>query len=255
MGIFYNNALCDIYIGKNAGVKMMQDIRNAQKNVKIVSPYLSPFLIKELIYLHSKGIKIRLITSDEIEDFYGYDKNIHKLIIQHRHVDEKSQKKRNDLISLSGTLLFAMIGLGLILLALMYFLNNVTFAYGFIMTVLMFLIRDSVVKKIKRTKIYHYTYKQLFPFKVYVSPTHGNSTNKTFIHSKIYIIDDEIAYLGSLNFTGSGVKDNHETRIRTTDANAVAKIIEEMKEIFYHSDLLERDIQFWGSQLYDEPDY
>lgn len=31
------------------------------------------------------------------------------------------------------------------------------------------LVRDSVVKKIK-TKIYHYTYKQLFPFKVYVSP-------------------------------------------------------------------------------------
>lgn len=254
MGIFYNNALCDIYIGKNAGAKMLQDIRNAQKNVKIVSPYLSPFLIKELIYLHSKGIQIRLITSDEIEDFYGYDKNIHKLIIQHQHVDEKAKQKRNDLISLSGTLLAAMIGLGLVLVALLYFLNNFKFAYGFVIIALMFLVRDSVVKKIKKTKIYHYTYKQLFPFKVYVSPTHGNSVHKTFIHSKIYIIDDEIAYLGSLNFTGSGVKDNHETRIRTTDPNAVAKIIEEMKEIFYHSNLPERDIQFWGSQLYDEPD-
>lgn len=111
MGIFYNNAVCDIYIGKSAGAKMMQDIRNAQKNVKIVSPYLSPFLIKELIHLHSRGIKIRLITSDEIEDFYGYDKNIHKLIIQHRHVDEKAKQTRNNLLSLSGTLLFAMIGL------------------------------------------------------------------------------------------------------------------------------------------------
>ncbi|UZT97318.1 phospholipase D family protein [Chryseobacterium fluminis] len=254
MGIFYNNALCDIYIGKSAGAKLMQDIRNAKSNVKIVSPYLSPFLIKELIDLHSRGIRIRLITSDEIEDFYGYDKNIHKLIIQHKHVDEKAKEKRDSLVTLSGTLLFAMIGLGVVLLPLMYLLNNFKPAYGFILVVLMFFVRDSVVKKIKRTKVYHYTYKQLFPFKVFVSPNSGNSFNKTFIHSKIYIIDDEVAYMGSLNFTGSGVRDNHETRIRTSDPNAVAKITEEVKEIFYHSNLVERDIQFWGSQLYEEPD-
>lgn len=251
--MFYNNAVCDIYIGKSAGGKMMQEIRNAQRNVKIVSPYLSPFLIKELIYLHSKGIKIRLITTDEIEDFYGYDKNIHKLIIQHKHTDEKAKQTRDNLISLSGTLLFAMIALGVVLIPLMYLLNNFKFAFGFIFIALLFFLRDSVVKKIKKTKVYRYTYKQLFPFKVFVSPNSGNSTNKTFIHSKIYIIDDEIAYLGSLNFTGSGVKENHETRIRTTDPNAVAKIIEEVKEVFYHSNLPERDIQFWGSQLYDEP--
>ncbi|KMQ69454.1 hypothetical protein ACM39_03075 [Chryseobacterium sp. FH2] len=88
---------------------------------------------------------------------------------------------------------------------------------------------------------------------MFVSPNSGNSFNTTFIHSKIYIIDDEIAYMGSLNFTGSGVKENHETRIRTSDPNAVAKIIEEVKEVFYNSNLAERDIQFWGSQLYEEP--
>jgi hypothetical protein len=46
-----------------------------------------------------------LITSDEIEDFYGYDKNIHKLIIQNKHVDEKAKQTRDNLVSLSGTLL------------------------------------------------------------------------------------------------------------------------------------------------------
>ncbi|WP_294287379.1 phospholipase D family protein [uncultured Chryseobacterium sp.] len=255
MGIFYNNAVCDIYIGKSAGVKVMQDIRSARRNVKIVSPYLSPVLIKELIDLHSRGIQIRLITSDEIEDFYGYDKNIHKLIIQHKHVDEKAKEIRDNLLSLSGTLLFAMIGLGVVLLPLMYLLNNFKLAYGFIAVILMFFVRDAVVKKIKKTKVYHYTYKQLFPFKVFVSPNSGNATHKTFVHSKIYIIDDEIAYIGSLNFTKSGMRDNHETRIRTTDPEAVAKIIEEVKEVFYHSRLPERDIQFWGSQLYEEPDH
>jgi phosphatidylserine/phosphatidylglycerophosphate/cardiolipin synthase-like enzyme len=119
-----------------------------------------------------------------------------------------------------------MIGLGVVLLPLMYLLNNFKLAYGFIIVILMFLIRDSIVKK-KKDKSVSLQLQTAFSFKVFVSPNSGNSTNKTFIHSKIYIIDDEIAYLGSLNFTGSGVKDNHETRIRTTDPEAVAKIIEE----------------------------
>lgn len=231
----------------------MQDIRNAKRNVKIVSPYLSPSLIKELIFLHNKGINISLITSDEIEDFYGYDKNINKLIVQKRHVDEKAKQSRDHLISLSATLLFVIIGLAIILVPLIFLLKEWKFSYGFILVVLLFFVRDFVVRQIKNKRIYHYTYKQLFPFKVFISPNHGNSFNKTFIHSKIYVIDDEIAYMGSLNFTGKGIKDNHETRIRTTDPHAVAKIVEEVNEIFFNSNLAERDLQFWGSQLYPEP--
>ncbi|CAA7386128.1 Cardiolipin synthase [Chryseobacterium fistulae] len=254
MGTFYNNAVCDIYIGKSAGTKLIQDIRNAKKNVKIVSPYLSPYLIKELIFLHSKGIDINLITTDEIEDFYGTEKNINKLIVQHRYVDEEAKAARDSLINFSGTLLFSMIGLILVLFSLIYFLKVWSLAYGFIIVALLFLVRDFIVRQIKTKKIYHYTYKQLFPFKVYISPnSNGMSFNRTFIHSKIYVIDDEIAYMGSLNFTAKGVKENHETRIRTTDPNAVSKTVEEVNHLFFNSNLVERDIQFWGSQLYDEP--
>lgn len=122
--MFYNNAICDIYIGKSAGAKLLQDIRNAKINIKIVSPYLSPSLIKELIFLHNKGIKISLITSDEIEDFYGYDKNINKLIVQKRHTDEKAKQSRDSLISLSGILLFIIIGLIVLLVPFIFFLKE-----------------------------------------------------------------------------------------------------------------------------------
>lgn len=251
--MFYNNAVCDIYIGKSAGAKLLQDIRNAKRNVKIVSPYLSPSLIKELIFLHNKGIHISLITSDEIEDFYGTDKNINKLIVQKRHTDEKAKQSRDSLISMSGILLFAIIGLVVLLVPLIFLLKEWKFAYGFILVIVLFLVRDFIMRQIKNSRIYHYTYKQLFPFKVFISPNQGNSFNTTFVHSKIYVIDDEIAYMGSLNFTGKGIKDNHETRIRTADPNAVAKIVEEVNEIFFNSNLAERDLQFWGSQLYTEP--
>lgn len=252
--MFYNNAVCDIYIGKSAGKKLLEEIRNAKKNVKIVSPYLSPTLIKELIFLHSRGVNIQLITTDEIEDFhYGYEKNIHKLIIQNKHIDQKAKESRDSLIGLSNTLLFTMIGLAIVLVAMILLIRDLQFVFGFIFVVILFLVRDYISKQIKNKKIYKYSYRQLFPFKVFVSPNKTNSFNKTFIHSKIYVIDNEIAYLGSLNFTGSGVKENHETRIRTADPNAVNKIVEEINHLFYHSQMAERDIQFWGSQLYGEP--
>ena len=80
-----------------------------------------------------------------------------------------------------------------------------------------------------------------------------NELSDTFIHSKIYLIDDQIVYLGSLNFTASGTKHNYETRIRTTDSNAIKEIKDELYQLLNHSNLPERDIQYWGKQLYKEP--
>ncbi|UFH31401.1 phospholipase D-like domain-containing protein [Chryseobacterium sp. C-71] len=118
----------------------------------------------------------------------------------------------------------------------------------------MFLIRNSIIEKIKGKRIYYYTYRQLFPFKVFVSKYEDKySSNKIYVHSKIYIIDNEIAYLGSLNFTGSGVRANHETRIRTTDSQAVKTIRDEVEDLFSTINFTAKDIQSWGSQLYNEP--
>lgn len=75
--MFYNGANCDIYIGKGAGKKLLNDIRNAKKSIRIVSPYLSPFLISEIIGIRKRNLDVELITTDNIEDFYGnYEKNI-----------------------------------------------------------------------------------------------------------------------------------------------------------------------------------
>ena len=80
-----------------------------------------------------------------------------------------------------------------------------------------------------------------------------NKLSDTFIHSKIYLIDEKIAYLGSLNFTSSGTKHNYETRIRTEDPNAIQEVKEEINQLMNHSYLPERDLQLWGKQLYREP--
>ncbi len=55
--MFYNGANCDIYIGKGAGKKLLHDIRNAKASIKIVSPYLSPFLISKLISCQKQNLE------------------------------------------------------------------------------------------------------------------------------------------------------------------------------------------------------
>jgi phosphatidylserine/phosphatidylglycerophosphate/cardiolipin synthase-like enzyme len=253
MGTFYNGANCDIYIGKGAGKKLLEDISNAKHTVRIVSPYLSPFLIKELICLYKKGININLITTDTIEDFYGAaEKNMHKLILQHQLKDLEAEKIRNNWIDLTKILLSCIIGITLALAWIAYFYQEIKIIYGIIPLVLIYLLRNFYKNKIKNKKIFNYTYSQLFPFKVFVS-RENSVANTTFIHGKIYVIDDEIVYMGSLNFTGNGTRGNYETRIRTTDNEAVIKIVNEFNNLFYRAGLPERDIQFWGRELYAEP--
>ena len=95
--MFYNGAKYDIYIVKGAGKKLLLDIRNARKSIKIVSPYLSPFLISELISIRKRNLEVELVTTDNIEDFYGkYERNIHKLIIQNRETDKEAVEKREN---------------------------------------------------------------------------------------------------------------------------------------------------------------
>ncbi|MFC5683598.1 phospholipase D family protein [Flavobacterium sp. MAHUQ-51] len=254
MGTFYNGANCDIYIGKGAGKKLLDDISNAKKSVKIVSPYLSPFLIKQLIYLHKKGTNIQLVTTDNIEDFYGhYEKNINQLIQQHQIKDLGSEIVRNKWIELVKILDYVNIAFVFTIFLLAYFSKEIKFLYGLIPIIVLIVIRKYFQRKINNKQIYSYRYSQLFPFKVFVSPEISNRNNNTFIHSKIYIIDDEIVYMGSLNFTSSGTKENYETRIRTTDNNAVFKIIEEFNNLFYDSGHQEKNIKLWGREIYDEP--
>lgn len=251
--MYHNNAKCDIYIGKSAGKKLMHEIEHAKHSVKIISPYLSPYLIKRLIRLHKCNIHIELITTDYIEDYYGdKEKNIYQLILQKKQVDEEAQVQRNKWKKTKKILnvLLVVLVLSAVAFKFMEQLNIMLIILAVVFIIFLFI--SSLASKIRKKRIYSYHYKQLFPFKVFLSPN-SSYDSTTYIHSKMYIIDNRIAYLGSLNFTKGGTQNNHETRIRTSDNEAVEKIIEEFEDLFYNNELLERNIQFWGQKLYREP--
>lgn len=74
------------------------------------------------------------------------------------------------------------------------------------------------------------------------------------IHGKVYIIDDHIAYLGSLNFVGSGAKYNYETRVRIADVDAVQKTDNDFEELYHNETLAFVGIEEWEFFIFPEPE-
>jgi phosphatidylserine/phosphatidylglycerophosphate/cardiolipin synthase-like enzyme len=53
-----------------------------------------------------------------------------------------------------------------------------------------------------------------------------------FLHAKLYLIDDNTAYIGSLNFTGRGMLENYETCLKIDDEAAVKELCEYYDKLF-----------------------
>ncbi len=250
--MWFNQAKCDIYMGRGAGKKLLHEIGNAQRSVKISSPYLSPKLVEELIWLHKKGIKVTLITSDTLDGSNGrQERSLKPLIVQHQNLDERANAQMNRLKTMEKVLRYSSVVGLVVLILLLYATKNFAFLIALPVPLVLYWISRAIKRKVHSQQIYSYSYKSLFPFKVYIAPD-ARRINDMFIHGKIYIIDGHTAYLGSLNFTESGTKYNYETRIRITDVEAVQKIDAEFEELYHHDSLAFFGIEQWGSYLYPE---
>lgn len=252
MNTTINVANCDIYLGQDGGKKVLSDIKDAKKSLKIVSPYLSPSFVDELVSLHFESVNVRLLTTDKIKENNSHLNFLRKLIKQHRIVNDEAEKTRNKWIDWCSFLLFGIVGYVIAFLLTAYFYSSIKLFYGIIPLVIAIMIRKLYQEKILQKRIFDYKYESLFPFKVFISPTYKNYYKGIFLHSKIYIIDDQIAYLGSLNFTESGMKYNYETIIKITDQESVDKIIKEFNDLFFSSTLPNHHINLFGKELFAE---
>lgn len=254
-----HNVLGDIYIGKGSGKMIMEDMLKATKSIRVMSPYLSAKLVDVLLDRFKLGISIELVTSDEIEDHkHTDDKNCYKIIRQHKHVDE-DLKNRKAVFHWSG--IGIMLLFGLIALVKLPGLFSESVELSDIVQFSVFagfaLFGEYLWKQARRMRFWYYSYSSLFPIKIfysYFSRKHTDRSKAFSLHSKLYIIDDRIAYLGSVNFTRSGQLFNHETRIRITDPEAIHQLKEEFEELLYNEYYNHRSENEWGRELYEGVD-
>lgn len=245
--MYFNNTNCDLYIGTGAGKKLLEEIARAESSVKIVSPYVSAELIDHLIGLYKAGVSVELITCQN--DLYS--DILRKLVHQLVHIHPKAARLRQRL-KVAVWLLY--IALAIFAFSTFQFLVGgewIAFYGGSAVFLSAGILLFAIHWWKSKIKVKSYTYKALFPVRI-LSTRNEFGRRTTYLHSKIYIIDDKIAYLGSLNFTRGGTESNHETRIRIMDSATIAKINEEFEYLWGDSAFTELDIAEWGRHNFME---
>ncbi len=250
-----NTVVGDIYIGKGAGKMILDDMLQAKRSIQVMSPYLSAGLVDILLDRFRLGVAIELVTSDEIEDHKHTDKNSYQIIKQHKHVDEelKSKKQLFHWTGIVGMIVFGFFAAAKLAGVLSDSIEP-SGVIQFALFALLTLIGRFMWKHADGINFWYYSYSSLFPIKIFYSyfSRKKNDRSKAFnLHSKLYIIDDRIAYLGSVNFTRSGCLLNHETRIRITDPEAIDQLKQEFEELLYNDHYNHRSLDEWGRELYE----
>jgi len=240
-----------ISIGKQIGTNLLKEIKNAKESVKIVSPYLSAMYIEELVNLSKKGVKITLITADELsEDKYGFSKFKHEDIIKQKRTEKRiknpdANTKRKKLKKI--TIISALIAL-LVLLASILFFPLVYFSIFLVILSGISLTQGLLVKDYESE--YKSEYYSIFRIKVFDSSSGKKPQSRELIHSKIFVIDEKTAFLGSANFTYSGFNSHYETLIEIGDQKAVNDISQEVEDLYNSTELSSKSIDDWGREIY-----
>ena len=243
----YKNTIpCDFYLGKGFGKKLREDILHAKESVLIVSPFVSPALIEETWnLLLKKGVVFTLIANEPSILNLSYDQMVAwaRIAGQSRIVNETSKKRFEQLVKISKVLkvliivllvatfiIFVKFGVGILgeIVEIGSF-PTITFngfmpTTAFLVLSVLSIITRYIVKKIARRTVV-YTYEYIMPNICFLP--NKEKTHNPIVHSKIYIIDKRIIYVGSGNFTYNGTRNNLEARVRIMDSQLATNLYTE----------------------------
>ncbi len=207
----------EVKCGEGVGEVILDAIRNAKNRIYVCSPYLSKDYVDLLRMKAKDGAEVKLITMEE------WAKNLEPIHVT-EEVKEKGIKDRIAELLVSFIGLFILSLILAIIAELISPLKTVVFwiltplwiiylIYAFFYSIYIVILAvielvRRIIGKRKRSVI---TIKRVsFETKV---PT-------KFVHAKIYVIDD-LAFLGSVNLTESGIRRNVECLVKLNGSDAI----------------------------------
>lgn len=234
----------EVHLGKNAGKPILAAIQNARGSIRVMSPYLGAALVDALLKKAGEGLDVRLLTSTEFEE--RGEASARRLIIQKRHVRSVVRVLR---------------GLGLMVFFVVLTAALAASGVGYLrgpeelrMAWMAAPPALAMILLLRSIRVYSYSYDPRIPMAAIISPnTDGRGEGRFLVHAKMYVIDEEVAFLGSANFTKAGFGDNYESRITVRDPEAVFRLADEFDRLFACKDAAYRDIGEIGRALFDEP--
>ena len=196
-------------IGCSAGSELYKSLINARESVLVVSPYLDEHLVNCLRELRERGVVVDLVTMDDRVRRHNIAK---KLVSQRHHRDEAAVTRRR------RGMLWSALG-GIVAIGTAVGLNGLSpwAPLGWFLLPVVAIVFGIYWNR----GIYRYEYVWTLS-DTRVLPSHYRfDTACPFVHAKLYVIDREVAFLGSLNFTCKGLFDNFETCVRVDESDDV----------------------------------
>jgi len=244
-----------LYIGVKAGKRISNKIDAAKKSVKIVSPYFGKNQISQL--LKKQNVDVRIISTDGNLDFRTPEQSevLKDIIKQNKSIlyENKDKFDKLKLFRTFYTILYFS-ALGVLLYLQLKGINSILFQYKYYIAPLVLVI-PIINKLYKSIKVFEYKYETTLPIFFIKNPmfnAEAKQANNKFIHSKIYIIDDEIAFVGSINLTNSGFFNSYETCLTIEDKEAIMRLSNFFDEL-WQTDWLKININELGKIMYGEP--
>lgn len=250
-----NNEAVEVYLGQNSGNQLSDDLLSAKSEVLIVSPYIDEIKLNDLINLKNKNINVRLAFSSLRKE--QNTQILRMLIQQNRETNMYRKDQKLKLINRYQIISIITLCIGIALFFYSLFEN-----FSLSKRLFLFVSGGALFyafyyfNKLKgityKMPIYKYNYSEKINFK-YLRALGGDNM---FIHSKIYVIDRKIAYLGSINFTNNGFTSNFETCIRITQKNKIEELVEFLHTIYDDNlNFKKHETWFLGKQAYTEEEY
>jgi len=227
VSLFENGISGDIYMGRGSGKKIQESIENAKRRIWVMSPYISPETVNILFDKYDRDVNIKIFTNErEVEKVRKGQSKASNFIVESSSADHKKLTKY--IIFLVSTVLLGFFGTFLVVQNLLkspILIVDTSNLIGFGMLVAAyFLFKTSL-----RTKFMNYSYASKLPIYFlkdpYASYTADQREKIPYVHSKVYLIDDEV-FFGSVNFTNEGFTTNIETRFRTESKVVIEKVVE-----------------------------
>ena len=223
---FLEGISCDIYVGKKAGISVRNAIRKAKKSITVISPFLSGDMITEDIFeALNKDVQVNIISKDNERIYPFLKKNLYS------QNPILGSEKWLFLLGKSLLIFFYIIFSIAVLEIFTSFIFDVSFTKNilpisknnFLAFTIIFGILTLFLRKLTINHEFYSSKRD--NFNVHILEKSYN------LHSKIYIIDSKIAFLGSLNFTTTGFLFNHETCIRITDKSVIRHLNNVYKDL------------------------
>ena len=257
----------EIFIGRDAGRAIYESICDAVHSVQIVSPYVSPQYIELLLDAQQRGVAVSLLAESDMASRAKKEQIYQKILVQHRSIDGKARVAKY-----IGMALCLLLAFGALFLGYWGYTNgflpniqeiragsNSGAIIGIGLAILFFLVIIACwFVALTRKRIYRYRYTPKFDLSIFASPYDKTNTAKKqaepfFIHSKIYVIDNRLAFVGSLNFTQKGFEANYECCVKISEPEAALRIAGGLERLREQAAAFALDINEIGGSVFSEP--